>query len=197
VQRGAEVRWVDTGVRGWEDLLAALETPVDVLVHFPPAARLVDRSGTPALERIFAALDALKPVEIAMARRGRGRVIRLLSRASEWPMETANPATLGNRLVAGITVGAAQGAARFGVTFNDISLGLIEGLGRADAELKSEADELLRHTPMRRAGTLQEVAAAVAFLASPRAGFITGITLPVCGGLGLGLYPEQFETPTR
>jgi NAD(P)-dependent dehydrogenase (short-subunit alcohol dehydrogenase family) len=39
-------------------------------------------------------------------------------------------------------------------------------------------------TPMGRAGTPQEIAAAVAFLASPSASAITGATLPVDGGVG-------------
>jgi 2-hydroxycyclohexanecarboxyl-CoA dehydrogenase len=40
-----------------------------------------------------------------------------------------------------------------------------------------------RAVPMRRLGKPEDVAAAVAFLASERAGFITGQTLSVSGGL--------------
>jgi 3-oxoacyl-[acyl-carrier protein] reductase len=40
-----------------------------------------------------------------------------------------------------------------------------------------------RDVPLRRRGTEQDVANAVAFLASDLAGFITGAYLPVCGGL--------------
>jgi 3-oxoacyl-[acyl-carrier protein] reductase len=40
--------------------------------------------------------------------------------------------------------------------------------------------------PMKRFGTVEEVAAAVRFLASPDAGYITGAVLPVDGGLGMG-----------
>ena len=44
-------------------------------------------------------------------------------------------------------------------------------------------DALTRAVPMRRLGEPEDVAAAVAFLASERAGFITGQTLSVSGGL--------------
>ena len=41
------------------------------------------------------------------------------------------------------------------------------------------------HIPMRRPADPEEIAAAVAFLASPEAGYVTGQTLMVCGGLTL------------
>jgi 3-oxoacyl-[acyl-carrier protein] reductase len=47
-------------------------------------------------------------------------------------------------------------------------------------------DEVLARAPMQRAGTPEEVASCVAFLASEEASYITGQTLFVCGGLSLG-----------
>ena len=40
-------------------------------------------------------------------------------------------------------------------------------------------------TPLKSIGTTDDVASAVVFLASPQARFITGVTLPVDGGLGI------------
>jgi NAD(P)-dependent dehydrogenase (short-subunit alcohol dehydrogenase family) len=47
-------------------------------------------------------------------------------------------------------------------------------------------DKIARHTLLRRLGTPEEVAAAVAFLASEDASYITGETLGVSGGMALG-----------
>ena len=53
--------------------------------------------------------------------------------------------------------------------------------GAPDSERLVEA--LTRAVPMRRLGRPQEAAAAIAFLASAQAGYITGQTLSVSGGL--------------
>lgn len=54
-------------------------------------------------------------------------------------------------------------------------------------------EELGARIPLERAGVPEDIGEAVAFLASERAGYITGITLRVDGGLILPGMPEHLE----
>jgi 3-oxoacyl-[acyl-carrier protein] reductase len=78
----------------------------------------------------------------------------------------------------GFTKTVAAEVARRGVTVNAVAPGLVE------TELTDDvADELVKAVPARRAATPEEVAACVRFLASDEAGYVTGTTLTVDGGL--------------
>jgi 3-oxoacyl-[acyl-carrier protein] reductase len=78
----------------------------------------------------------------------------------------------------GMTKTIAVEVARRGVTVNAIAPGLIE------TEMTADLDgELLSAVPARRAGQPQDVAACASFLASEQAGYVTGSTLYVDGGL--------------
>ena len=46
---------------------------------------------------------------------------------------------------------------------------------------------MLASVPLRRYGTAEEIAAAAVFLASEPAAYISGVVLPVDGGLGMGI----------
>jgi 3-oxoacyl-[acyl-carrier protein] reductase len=80
--------------------------------------------------------------------------------------------------VIAFTKTAAVEVARRGVTINAVAPGLIA------TDMTEDIPEALREkVPAQRAGTPEEVAAAVAFLASDSAGYITGSTVYVDGGL--------------
>jgi 3-oxoacyl-[acyl-carrier protein] reductase len=118
---------------------------------------------------------ALRP----MIRSRYGRVVNI---ASIVGAERANPgqanyAASKAGLVA-MTKTVAAEVARRGVTVNAVAPGLIETDMTEDI-----GDGLLQHVPARRAGTPDEVAACVRFLASGEAGYVTGVCLTVDGGL--------------
>ena len=72
-----------------------------------------------------------------------------------------------------------------GITANVVAPGFIET--QMTAELPQDRqDAYLSSIPASRFGAVDEIAAAVEFLASPAAGYISGAVLPVDGGLGMG-----------
>jgi len=76
-----------------------------------------------------------------------------------------------------------------GIRVNGIGPGAtVTPINRAWVDDPEKAGEVLRHIPMARAGTAEEMAAVTAFLASEDAAYITGQTLFVDGGLTL--YPD-------
>jgi 3-oxoacyl-[acyl-carrier protein] reductase len=71
------------------------------------------------------------------------------------------------------------------ITVNVVAPGPIE-TDMTGALSDDRQGELATAVPLGRFGTVDEVAAAVTFLASPEAAYITGAVLPVDGGLGMG-----------
>ena len=85
--------------------------------------------------------------------------------------------------IIGFTKTAAKELARFGVTVNAISPNAETGmLASVGADKRTELEALI---PLRRFADPSEMAAAVGFLASEQAGYITGVVLPVDGGLSM------------
>lgn len=78
---------------------------------------------------------------------------------------------------------AAEVASR-GVTVNCIAPGFIE-TAMTDALADQQKDAMLKNIPMGRFGAASDVAAAAVFLASDEAGYVTGATLHVNGGMAM------------
>ena len=122
-----------------------------------------------------------------MIERGYGRIVNLGSKAGRY-----------GSLFAGANYSASKGAVQSlalqwaqefgpkGVTCNAVCPGAIltERVDRLLSERKTQEQraEMVKGIPVGRHGTVEEVAAAVAFLASEEASFITGVMLDVNGG---------------
>ncbi len=119
-----------------------------------------------------------------MVERGWGRIINMSSIAGlmgayAHPSYGASKAGL-----IGLTKSLALEGARHGITVNAVAPGFIdtEAIHMAGAE---KVERYRNRCPMKRLGRAEEVAALVTFLASDAAGFITGATVPVTGGIDL------------
>lgn len=111
-----------------------------------------------------------------------GRIINIASLSAFLaPMGQANYAAAKAGIL-GMTQSFAKEVARMGITVNSICPGYIETAALAD--MNDEQKKAQKRTiPMRRFGQPSEVAAAVFFLASEDAAYITGAALKIDGGI--------------
>jgi 3-oxoacyl-[acyl-carrier protein] reductase len=86
--------------------------------------------------------------------------------------------------IIGFTKAYAQEVASRNITVNVIAPGYIATDMTAELGEKATA-AIVDHIPMKRVGQPEDIAHAVVFLASPQAGYITGATLSVDGGIGM------------
>jgi NAD(P)-dependent dehydrogenase (short-subunit alcohol dehydrogenase family) len=88
--------------------------------------------------------------------------------------------------VLGFMKTAAAEGARAGITCNAIAPGAIETPALTRTNTAEAVEQMARANPLRRIGQPAEIAATVAFLVSPEASYITGVTLDVNGGSSMG-----------
>jgi 3-oxoacyl-[acyl-carrier protein] reductase len=111
-----------------------------------------------------------------------GRIINMASLSALLaPMGQTNYAAAKAGVVA-MTQSLAKEVARMGITVNALCPGYI-ATSALDHMSSDQAKTLKKSIPMRRFGMPEEVAAAVFFLANPDAGYITGSTLKIDGGI--------------
>ncbi len=181
-----------TAPEAWQTALseiAAKASPLAVLINnagFHDDALLANMSQDQwsrvldtNLNAVFHGCQAVLPT---MMRQRQGRIVNISSlSAISSPAGQTNYAAAKAGVI-GLTQSLAKEAARMGITVNAVCPGYIEGGLPADwtpEHLKA----LKMQLPMRRFAKPAEVAAAVFFLASPEASYITGSVLKIDGGM--------------
>jgi 2-hydroxycyclohexanecarboxyl-CoA dehydrogenase len=139
------------------------------------------------LKGVFACTHAVLP---GMQQAGYGRIVNIASEAGRVGSKGSAVYSAAKGGVIAFTKTIARENARYGITANAIAPGPIDTpLLRGALEFGELGEKVIETmkagTQMRRLGEPDEVAAAVAFLASDDASYVTGETLGVSGGLGM------------
>jgi len=160
---------------GWDELRPFLDTDEAFW------QRVIAVNYVGALHTTHAALPA-------MAERGWGRIVNIGSDAARVGSSQEAVYAGAKAAVIAFTKTIAREFARRAVTANVVCPGptdtpLLAGMAESSSDSARLLEGLTRAVPMRRLGRPEDVAAAAAFLASENAGYITGQTLSVSGGL--------------
>jgi 3-oxoacyl-[acyl-carrier protein] reductase len=162
---------------------------VDILVNNAGVTRddLIMRMTAEAWREVletnlFGAFWMTKAVTRPMLKARAGRIVNITSVSGQaGQMGQANYSSAKAGLI-GLTKATARELASRGITCNAVAPGFV--LTELTQDLpEALKKELTDRTPLGRFGTVEEIAAAVAFLASDDAAFITGQVLAVDGGL--------------
>lgn len=177
---------------------------VDVLVTNAggPPAGTFETHGWDVWDRavqltLRSAVEMTRAVLPGMKERRWGRIISVNSMAAKQPVDNLMLSNSIRAAVTGFAKTLSNEVATFGITVNSVFPGYtrtdrVESLARSTAakEGVAPADVLARferEIPMRRLGEPRELAALAVFLASERASYITGQSIPVDGGWVRGL----------
>lgn len=173
--------------------------PIDILINNtggPKSGPILDAR----LEEFSAALTmhvlcnhALVQTTVpGMKARGYGRIINIVSTSVREPIPGLGVSNTTRAAVAGWAKTLAGELAPFGITVNNVLPGytetarlrsLIDARAARQNVVSDDVERAMKaQTPMQRFASAEEIAAAVAFLASPAASYITGVSLPVDGG---------------
>lgn len=185
----------DITAKNFTESLDRVAPQVDVVVHnatsFPPYGALEDAFATDVARVyetvVLAPMRITAHVVVGMKERGFGRILFLGSIAASTGAIHQSPYASAKSALSGLVKSLALECAASGVTCNLVEPGLVLTERVIDAIPEKTREALVASTPMQRSGTVEEVAAVVGFLASPRASYVTGACIPVTGGLGLGL----------
>jgi 2-hydroxycyclohexanecarboxyl-CoA dehydrogenase len=162
-------------VAGWDRFVAFVDTTPDFW------SQVIDINYRGTLNTVHAVLPG-------MIARGRGRIVSVASDAARVGSSLESIYAGAKGAVISFSKSVAREVAKHGITVNVVCPGptdtpLIRGMADELGSGERFVEALTRAIPMRRLATPDDVAPAIVFLTSDDAGFITGQTLSVSGGL--------------
>lgn len=176
-----------------------LDHSIDILINNtggPPAGQAIDADVTEFTEAFSQHLVCnqilVQAVVPGMKEAGWGRIINVISTSVKTPLKGLGVSNTIRAAVANWAKTLSFELGPFGITVNNV-LPSTAMTGRLQSLIKSRADkeektleqvekDIIAEIPAGKIGTAEDVAAAVAFLATPAADYINGINLPVDGG---------------
>ncbi len=174
-----------------EQALAALGE-VDILINNAGASRPMQGISEEEAEKVWEASMALnftssrklaQALVPGMRERGWGRVVNISGALVYWNVNAATPA---KAALTSWSKGLAAEVAKDGVTVNCVAPGRIKTRQIMEKLHPTEASRDAFISSMIAAGRFgepEEIANVIVFLASPIAGYVTGVTVPVDGGM--------------
>ncbi len=184
-----------TSRAGWDAVVASVQQahgPVDVLVN--NAGVQVRSTGIEADDRewdlvtdvnqrgVFLGMRATIP---SMLRAGGGSIINIASVAALIGLRGSIPYQASKAAVLGLTRGAAISYGPDNIRVNAICPGLVI-TSMTESAAPGAVQALKKQIPLGRDGRAEEISAGVVFLASDESSFITGVALPIDGGMVIG-----------
>ena len=184
-----------------EDIVAAYvkNNTIDILVNNsggPAAGPVADAKPEQFLQAFQQHLICnhilVTQVSPGMKASGYGRIINIISTSVKIPLKNLGVSNTIRGAVASWAKTMANELGKFGITVNNVLPGAT-ATGRLEAIISNKISktgmaqeevekEMLEEIPAGRFGKPEEIAAVVAFLASPAAGYINGTSIPVDGG---------------
>lgn len=175
------------------------KNPVHILINNaggPPAGPIVEATEEQFLaayqQHLLTCHRLTTAVLQGMKAEGYGRIINIISTSVKIPLKNLGVSNTTRGAVASWSKTMANELGAFGITVNNVLPGYtktqrLESLlqttaQRSGATVEIVADKILEDIPAKRFGEASEIASVAAFLASPAAAYVNGVSIPVDGG---------------
>lgn len=182
-----------------EDFIEINNVEINILVNNTggPEGGLIENAKTDEFIHAFSSHlicnhILVQAVKEGMKKSGYGRIINIISTSVKQPLNGLGVSNTIRGAIANWSKTLANELGEFGITVNNVLPGTTD-TARLKSIIKSTAtktgksidtiqQEMINQVPLKRIAQPEEVAYAVAFLASPAASYISGINVPVDGG---------------